>query len=85
MAINSNPTTANNSNAPGTSQMEPQYNLTWNIEEPPKGHAPLSKFTLIHNTTPHGTHLVRQPVPYKYCIYTRDLKKTASSHQRMRN
>ena len=53
--------------------MGTQEHLTWNHEDLPKVHVPHPKFTLIHNTTPHGPHLARHPVPHKYFIHTRDL------------
>ena len=55
--------------------MVPQEHLTLNHEEPHKGHVPYYKFTLIHNTTPHGTKLDRHPVPHQDCIHTRYLGK----------
>ena len=56
-AINSTPTTYNQSNDPGTPQVGPQEHLTWIHKYPPKGHVPHSQFTLIHYTTPHGPSL----------------------------
>ena len=53
--------------------MGPQENLTWNHGYPPKDHESLPKLTLIHNTTHHGPHMARHPVPYQDFIHTRYL------------
>ena len=72
-SINSTPTTFKQSNAPGTPQMVPQKHLTWNHYDPPKGHVPHPKFTLIHNTNPRGPHLFHHPVPHQDCVHNRYL------------
>ena len=74
-AINSTPTTYNQSNDPGTPQVGPQEHLTWIHKYPPKDHVPNSQFTLIHYTTPHGPRLDLHSLPHQYCIHARDLGK----------
>ena len=76
-ATNSTPNTANQINAPGNPHMDPQENLTWNLEDPTEGHFSDTKFTLIHNTTNHCSHLYRHPVPHQDCIRTRDFGKNS--------
>ena len=52
--------------------MGPTEHLTWNHDDPPEGHAPYSKFILIHYNNPHVPQLERHPVPHKMFIHSRD-------------
>ena len=73
MDVKYTPTTTKQSNAPVTTQVGPQEHLTWNHEDPPKGHYPHFQSTLIHYNNHHGPHLARHPVTHQHCIHTRDL------------
>ena len=73
MAINSTPTTSNQSNDPGTPQVGYQEHLTWIHKEPLKGRVPHSQFTIIYYTTLHVPRLARHSLPHQYCIHTKDL------------
>ena len=73
MAINYNPTTSKNNNAPDTYQLDLTTHLKWDNQDPPKGHVHHYQFILTHNTASNGPHLTRHPVPCQDCIHNRYL------------
>ena len=73
MAINYNPTTSKNNNAPDTYQLDLTTHPKWDNQDPPKGHVHHYQFILTHNTASNGPHLTRHPVPHQYCTHYRYL------------